>query len=426
VSSAIATVVGRRVWDSRGIPTIEVEIETVGGARGRGIAPAGASTGRREAVELRDGGSRLGGKDVSNAVEMVQRLVAPALMGHDVADQSGIDAILDGLDSDPMRSKIGGNTTTAASLAALHAAAAVRGVPIWQVLNPSPTAIPRPQIQILGGGAHAAHRTTVQDFMAYPLSACSIGDALTDVAEVYLAVGEIMARRGPRHGVADEGGHWPDVSDTEDALSVLVAGIELTGMTPGVDMGISLDVAASQFHIDGGYQVGKRRYTSAEWIDTLLAICRTYPVVTLEDPADEDDRAGMSLAVAGDAAVIVGDDYLTTNAQLVRSAAAAAEIDSVLVKVNQVGTVTGGAEAVAASRECGMSVIVSARSGETEDISVAHLATGWSADIVKVGSIARSERTAKWNELIRIDEALGGLPLAPVVRRGTRLPVRRA
>lgn len=417
MSGRITAVHGRRVWDSRGLPTVEVEIETTGGTRGRGIAPAGASTGRREAVELRDGGTRLGGKDVAQAVGLVRSLVEPALLGLDVAEQAGIDAVLDGLDADPQRTNIGGNTTTATSLAVLNAAAAVRGIPSWQVLNPAPSHIPRPQIQIMGGGAHAAHRTAVQDFMAYPLSATTIGDALADVAEVYRAVGEIMAGRGPKHGVADEGGHWPDVSGTEDALDLLVAGIELAGMKPGVDMGISLDIAASQFHTAGGYRVGDESYSSAEWIEKLLTICRNYPVVTLEDPADEDDPAGMWLAVTGNAAVIVGDDYLVTSADRVRRAADAGEVDSVLIKVNQVGTVSGGAAAVTAAREKGLSVIVSARSGETEDVAVAHLSTGWSADIVKVGSITRSERTAKWNELIRIDEALGGLPLAPVVTR---------
>ncbi|WP_308466118.1 phosphopyruvate hydratase [Rathayibacter soli] len=417
MSDTIASVRGRSVWDSRGIPTVEVEIETTSGARGRGIAPAGASTGRREAIELRDGGDRLGGKGVSRAVSLVHSRIAPALIGHDVADQQGIDRILDRLDDDPSRANLGGNTTTATSLAALHTAASVRGIPTWQLLNPSPTNLPRPQIQILGGGAHAAHRTAVQDFMVYPLSATSISDALTCVAEVYRSVGEIMSTRGPRHGVADEGGYWPDVTNTEDALDVLVSGIEGAGLIPGVDVGISLDIAASQFHSRGEYRVSDTAYSTAAWIEKLMTICRSYPVITLEDPAGEDDSPGMRLAVAGQAAVVVGDDYLVTDATRIRAAASAREVDSVLIKVNQVGTVTGAQSAVASARENGLSVIVSARSGETEDVSVAHLATGWSADIVKVGSITRGERTAKWNELIRIDEAAGGLPLAPVVMR---------
>ena len=270
----------------------------------------------------------------------------PALAGHDVADQSGIDALLDSLDEDPQRSGIGGNTTVATSLAVLHAAAAVRGIPAWKLLNEAPTHIPRPQIQIIGGGAHAAHRTAVQDFMAYPMSATNIGDALSDVAEVYRSVGAIMASRGPVRGVADEGGHWPEVSGTEDALDVLVSGIERAGFKPGIDIGISLDIAASQFHVADGYKVGQSVYGTGEWIDKMLQLCRDYPILTLEDPADEDDPEGMRLAVSGALTTVVGDDYLVTNAERIHRAASAREADSVLVKVNQAGTVTGGAAAV--------------------------------------------------------------------------------
>lgn len=415
--STISRVVARSLWDSRGLPTIEVEIETESGVVARGIAPAGASTGRREVKELRDGGARLGGKGVSKAVALVNSRVEPALVGRDVVDLAGLDAVLSQLDSGAEGHAVGGNTTTAASLAALHAASASLGVPTWQFLCPEPQHIPRPQVQIMGGGAHAAQRTAIQDFMVYPLSAPTVAVALTDVAEVYRAVGDVMARRGSRHGVADEGGHWPDVEGIEDALGVLVAGIELTGMQPGLDMGISLDVAASQFCGPAGYELGPNTYSSEEWISKLLGLCRDYPVLTLEDPADQDDAEGMRRAVAGRCTVVVGDDYLVTDAERVRQAAAAREVDSVLVKVNQVGTVSGGAAAVGAGREHGLSIIVSARSGETEDASVAHLAVGWEADIIKVGSITRGERTAKWNELIRIDEVLGGLRLAPVVKQ---------
>lgn len=428
MADAIESVRARRIWDSRGVPTVEVEVRTASGARARGIAPAGASTGRREAIELRDGGAALGGKDVLRAVAGVQTRVAPALVGHDVADQAGADAILDGLDPDPQRAAIGGNTTTAVSLAVLHAAAASSGIPAWRLLDAQPRFVPRPQIQILGGGAHAAHRTTVQDFMVMPLSATTIADGLVHVAEVYRAVGDVLAVRGPRRGVADEGGHWPEVAGTEDALEVLITGIERAGLAPGVDIGISLDIAASQFHDGSGYRVGDSVLSTDEWIDELVRLCRAYPVVTLEDPADEDDAEGMRRAVAatGDTTLVVGDDYLVTSAERIRAAALDGAVDAVLVKVNQVGTVTGGAQAVAAARDHGLAVIVSARSGESEDVSVAHLATGWGADIVKVGSITRSERTAKWNELIRIDEELGGVRLAPLAaarRVGEAVPV---
>ncbi|GAA1963883.1 phosphopyruvate hydratase [Microbacterium deminutum] len=414
MGDAIASVKARRVWDSRGLPTIEVEVRTERGATGRGIAPAGASTGRREAIELRDGGTVLGGKDVLQAVAGANKRVAPALVGRDVTDQEGIDAALDGLDPDPMRAAIGGNTTTATSLAVLHTAASSLGIETWRMLNPRPNVLPRPQIQIIGGGAHAAHRTAVQDFMIVPLSASTIDDAFLHVAEVYRAVGAVFATRGPKRGVADEGGHWPEVADTNDALEVLVDGIEQAGFVPGVDIGISLDIAASQFQRDGRYRVGERDYTTSEWIELLAGICRDFPIVTLEDPAGEDDTEGMRLAVARTEGrtVVVGDDYLVTNADRIHGAAADRAVESALIKVNQVGTVSAAARAVRAAREHGLGVIVSARSGETEDVSVAHLATGWNADFVKVGSITRGERTAKWNELIRINEELGGVPLA--------------
>lgn len=412
MTDPISTVTARRVWDSRGIPTVEVEIATQSGARARGIAPAGASTGSREALELRDGGDVLGGRDVTRAVSHVAERVAPALIGRDVHDQSGADDLLLTMDAD---TPLGGNTMTAASLALLHTAAASRGIPSWAVLDAAPTSIPRPQIQILGGGAHAANRVAVQDFMVMPLSAANIADAFVHVAEVYRAVGDVLAARGPKRGVADEGGHWPEVAGTEDALDVLMAGIARAGFTPGVDIGVSLDIAATQFATAGGYRVDDRLYSTEEWIAHLAVLCHDYPVVTLEDPAGEDDDEGMVLAVSSTRGqtVVVGDDYLVTDAARIEAAARRGAVGAVLVKVNQIATVTGAARAVEAAKRNGLAVIVSARSGETEDVSVAHLATGWGADIVKVGSITRGERTAKWNELIRIDEALGELPLAP-------------
>ncbi|UNK70442.1 phosphopyruvate hydratase [Microbacterium sp. H1-D42] len=417
MTDVIVDVRAREVWDSRGLPTIEAEVVTSGGAVGRGIAPAGASTGRREAIELRDGGTRLRGLGVRKAVAQVHDVLAPVLRGMLVADQATIDAALDAADVDPQRSHVGGNTTTAVSLAVAHAAAAASDRPLWAQLGGDITHIPRPQIQIMGGGAHAANRVAVQDFMAYPLSATTIADALSDIAEVYRAVGDVMRRRGEPRGVADEGGHWPEVADTRDALQVLVDGMQLAGLRPGVDMAIALDIAATQFHADGVYRVGGIEYDTQGWIAELAALCAEFPVATIEDPAGEDDADGMALAVKSFGAVVVGDDFLVTDAARIEAAAAAGQIGAALIKVNQAGTVSRAAAAVQAARAAGAAVIVSARSGETEDMSVAHLASGWNADIVKVGSITRGERTAKWNELIRIDEACGGLPLAPVVAR---------
>ncbi|OYN99998.1 phosphopyruvate hydratase [Enemella evansiae] len=421
MTDQIADIRAREVWDSRGLPTVEAEVVTASGAIGRGIAPSGASTGRREAIELRDGGGRLGGLGVRAAVRNVAEVLRPLIVGIPVDDQAAVDAALDGADADPQRAAVGGNTTTAVSLAVAHAAGASSRKPLWaQLAGGMIGRLPRPQIQILGGGAHAAHRVAVQDFMAYPVSATTIGQALGDVAEVYRAVGEVLKRRGAPRGVADEGGHWPEVTDTRDALQVIVDGIELAGLRPGDDVAIALDIAATQFLAGGRYRVAGVEHSTADWIGELARLSREFPIATIEDPAGEDDADGMALAVERLGAVVVGDDFLVTDAARVRAAADAHQVGAALIKVNQAGTVSRAAAAVAAARDAGIAVIVSARSGETEDVSVAHLATGWQADVVKVGSITRGERTAKWNELIRIDEASGGLPLAPPLGATTR------
>jgi enolase len=417
MTDRIRNVSARRVWDSRGRPTVEVEVLTSKGAAGRAIAPAGASRGSAEATDLRDGGSRLGGLDVTTVVSNVEDVVARSLIGLDACDQASVDATLDLLDPTPTRRVLGGNATVATSLAVLHAAAASQGLPLWQHLSPDVRHLPRPEVQIIGGGAHAARRVDIQDFMVIPISATRIGDALAQVAEVYMAVGDLFAARGPRLGVADEGGHWPAVADTREALDLLTEGVAKAGLEPGVDMAISLDIAASEFEQGGTYHVTSdgRAYESGEWLDVVAGWLADYPIVAIEDPASEHDSDGMREAtkLLGARSLVIGDDYLVTNATRITSAAASGACNAALIKVNQAGTVTQAAAAHEAARRAGWSTIVSARSGETEDVSVAHLAVGWGADLVKVGSITRGERTAKWNELIRIDSALGGIPLAP-------------
>lgn len=407
---------GRRVWNSRGLPTIEIEILSEGRKTGRAIAPAGASTGRREAAVLLDGGDRLGGKDVTLALVAVTEVLGPALIGSNYDSMSQFDQALQKLSVAPDGPQVGANTTTAASLAMLHLLAAEKSVAAWQILGNFPATLPRPQVQIMGGGAHAGKRVAVQDFMVYPYSATNISDALVQIAEIYHSVGEILAKRGPVSGVADEGGHWPNVSNTEEALQIILEGISNTGLVPGVDMGISLDIAANQFFQSGLYAVENHSYSSEEWVAELARLAHAYPIVSIEDPVQEDDDNGMIAAVAQSPAVIVGDDYLVTNATRI-AAVPQRSMDAVLIKVNQIGTVTGAKEAVDAARQRGLDIIVSARSGETEDTSVTHLATGWQADVLKVGSITRGERTAKWNELIRINDYCGGLPLAPVIQK---------
>lgn len=417
----ITDIRARRVWDSRGFPTIEVEIHSESEKMGRAVAPAGASTGRREAATLVDGGNRLGGKDVIQALGRVSDVLWPALVGMRVESQEHFDHALLTSGGSTSGSPVGANTTTAVSLAMVQLLAQEAGVAPWQILGPTPITLPRPQIQIMGGGAHAAHRVAVQDFMVLPLSATDISDALIQVSEVYRAVGEILACRGNISGVADEGGYWPQVSETDEALDTIVQGVTLAGLNPGVDVGICLDIAATQFYRDGHYVVGDQRYNAEEWVAELARMSTAFPIVSIEDPVHEDDEEAMALAVSQCSAVIVGDDYLVTHAERIKEVRSGS-VEAALIKVNQVGTVTEAHNAVLASRKRGLQIIVSARSGETEDVSVTHLATGWQADMLKVGSITRGERTAKWNELLRISETRDNPPLAKVVTKAGHKP----
>ena len=404
----IARVQARRIWDSRGHPTIEVEVSTEDGSTGRGIAPAGASRGSREAIELRDGGATLGGLDVQQALRGIRDEIAPALCGRAVADQAGIDALMIELDGTPLKQRLGGNALIATSLAVLQAAAAQARQPLWRYLaQGAPTRLPLPQIQIFGGGAHAGRRVDVQDFMVVALGARSFEQALAKTAEVYRAAGTLMAQRGPLAGVADEGGWWPAFNRNEDALDTLVGAIEAAGLTPGRDIGIALDIAASEFGRNGHYTLALdgTELDSDGLCEMLLRWVDKYPIVSIEDPLAEDDEAGLvrfTRAVAGKVQV-VGDDCLVTNAALVARAAAQGACNAVLIKPNQAGTVSETRAAFEAARRAGYATIVSARSGESEDVAIVHLAVGWNVGQLKVGSFARSERMAKWNEAIRIE-----------------------
>jgi enolase len=409
----IARLHARRIWDSRGRPTIEAEVTLTDGTLARGIAPAGASRGTREAVDLRDGGPAFGGLDVSKAIAGIRGEIADALVGRDPFDQAAVDAALVALDGTPTKQRLGGNATVAVSLAVLHAAAASRGLPLWRHLaGEGDIAIPMPEIQIFGGGAHAGRRTDVQDFMIVAPRATSFAEALETTAEVYRAAGRIMEERGLLNGVADEGGWWPAFVSNEEALDTLVAAIERSGRTPGTDVAISLDIAASEFGRGGRYRLGlEGRELDRDGMGALLLDwCERYPIVSVEDPFAEDDPEGLRAftAAVGDRIQVIGDDFLVTNAALVEEAVARRTVNAVLVKVNQAGTVTEASAACEAGRRAGFGTIVSARSGETEDVAIAHLAIGWNAGQLKVGSFARSERMAKWNEVLRIEEALGG------------------
>ena len=408
----IVRVRGRRVWDSRGRPTVEADVELAGGPRGRAIAPAGASRGSREAVDLRDGGAPFGGFGVARALAAINGPLDAALRGLDAEDQAAVDAALIAADGTPQKGRYGGNALTAVSLAAAHAAAAAEGVPLWRHLAAGgPVCLPLPQIQIVGGGAHAQGRLDLQDLMVVPLAAATFADALVLVAEIYRAAGEILADEGRLAGVADEGGYFPRFRTHEEALTLIVRAIERAGARPGSDAGIALDCAASQFGGDGRYRFALEDRTfdrdalAAVWLDWI----DRYPIVSVEDPFAEDDRAGWAAfaRAAGARVQIVGDDYLVTRADLIRSAGAAHTCNAALIKPNQAGTLTETRQALDAARAAGMATIVSARSGESEDTTIAHLAVGWNAGQLKVGSFARSERMSKWNEVLRIEEMLG-------------------
>jgi enolase len=412
MSDAITGVRARRVWDSRGRPTLEADVAVASGAIGRAIAPAGASRGSREAVDLRDGGTRFGGMDVTAAVANVDGPIARALAGRDVFDQAGADAALIALDGTPNKAQLGGNATVAVSLAVAQAAAAARGAPLWRYLaGNDPVSLPMPEIQIFGGGAHAGRRIDLQDLMVLPLGATSFAHALEMTAEVYRAAGELMRDAGRLAGIADEGGWWPAFDSNDEALAMLVRAIERAGLVPGDEVAIAIDVAASEFSRDGRYRLGldRRELDRDGMIELLLGWLDRYPIASIEDPLGEGDRDGwIAFAkAAGSRVEIVGDDYLTTSAERVADAAADGACNAVLIKPNQAGTVTETLAALRAGRAAGFATIVSARSGETEDVSIVHLAVGWNAGRLKVGSFARGERMAKWNEALRIEEALG-------------------
>lgn len=412
--STIKNVSARRVWDSRGHPTVEVSIALDNGLTRRAIAPAGASRGAREAIDLRDGGTSLGGKDVQRAIRAVNEVIAPALRGMSIADQAALDAKIISLDDSPLKEYLGGNATVATSLAAIHAAAANAGKPLWQHIADEyqrTPLVPLPEIQIFGGGAHAGRRVDIQDFMIMVPGADSFEEVLEITSEIYFAAGDIMSQKGRLAGVADEGGWWPVFDNNEEALETLVLAIEKAGEKPGERVVISLDIAASEFGENGRYRLAldDRELDSAAFIDLLGNWLDNYPIASIEDPLGEDDVDGMVEFTRryGDRVQIIGDDYVVTNAALVEQSAREGACNAVLIKVNQAGTLTEGVETFRAAEKAGWRSVVSARSGETEDVTISHLATGLGCGQLKVGSFSRSERMAKWNECLRIQDELG-------------------
>ena len=408
----IKSIYGRRVWDSRGRPTVEAEVTLNDGSLGRSIAPAGASKGTREALELRDGGDRFGGLDVMQAVGHINSEIANALVGTKADNQSVLDQALIDLDGTVNKSRLGANATLAVSMAAAHAMAAASEMPLYRYLgNGEIGRLPMPQIQIFGGGAHAGRRVDVQDFMVVCPGATSFAQALEWTAEVYRHAGLLMAQRGSLFGVADEGGWWPDFSSNEQALEMLVLAIERAGYIPGDQVAIALDIAASEFGRQGQYRLGleSRALDSDGMIEMLLGWIDKYPIVSIEDPLAEDDPLGFArfTKAIGHRLQIVGDDFLVSNSSLIRQAADSGAANTVLLKPNQRGTLSETLLAWEVAQELGYSAIVSARSGETEDTTIVDLAIGWNVGQLKVGSFARSERMIKWNHALRIEEQLG-------------------
>jgi enolase len=423
--TTIVDVVARRVWDSRGRPTVEAEVVVDGGI-GRAIAPAGASTGSGEARELRDGGPQFRGLDVGRAVANVRGPIRAALLGLDAADQLLVDRTMIELDGTVDKGRLGANAIVAVSLACAHAAASAAHMPLWQWLaGERLPAMPLPEVQIFGGGAHAGARVDLQDFLVVAPGARSFSEAIEWTAEVYHAAGARMAARGAVAGVADEGGWWPSFDSNEQAIEELVRSIEDAGFSAPRQVAIALDVAASQFHVNGRYvlRLDGQSLSGDAFADLLERWIDAYPIVSIEDPFADGDHDAMRAFTArcGHRVQVVGDDYFVTDAARIRRGITDGACNTVLLKPNQVGTLTETRQAWEAAREGGYGAIVSARSGESEDTSIVHIAVGWGVPQLKVGSFARSERMAKWNEALRIEEAIGnhaGVFPAPAIFPG--------
>ncbi len=402
-----------QIFDSRGNPTVEVIATLEDGTTGHGLVPSGASTGHHEALELRDGDKkRFNGKSVFKALSHVKGEIARAVLGRDVFDQSGLDAVLIALDGTPGKSRLGANAILGASMAVAQAAANAKRVPLFESMGEGQgTLLPLPEIQIFGGGKHAQGRIDIQDFMIMALTAKTYDETLEVTSNVFHAAAEIMRERGLLAGVADEGGYWPMFDRNEDVFDALLASIEHAGYTPGREVGISLDIAATDLFHDGHYTLGleKRRFTSDEFAALMIEWVEKYPIVSIEDPMAEDDWEGWKIVrnAIGHRCQLIGDDHFTTNLTRIERGIAANTANAVLIKLNQIGTVTETIAAIRRTQQAGWLPVVSARSGETEDAFIAHLAVATNAGQLKVGSFSRSERMAKWNEVLRIQRLLG-------------------
>jgi enolase len=414
-AETIVRVHAREVLDSRGNPTVEVDVILHGGARGRAIVPSGASTGRHEAVELRDGDpARHGGKGVRRAVANVRDVIAPRLLGLSAADQAALDRTLCELDGTPNKARLGANAILGVSLACAHAAAMARGVPLWRHLDTAGTAaMPLPMVNLISGGLHAGGNLDFQDFLLLPVGARSYSEALEMTGNVYRALSAVLTRHGFEGVlVGDEGGFGPRLRSNDQAVELILEAIEKAGYAPGRQAGLALDVASSHFYRDGCYHL-KATAGTALTADELAALLEewvnAYPILSIEDGMAEDDWEGWQALTAalGRRVQLIGDDLFVTSTERLRGGIQAGVANSVLVKVNQVGTLSETLDVVALARSAGYRPVISARSGETEDSTIADLAVATGAGQIKIGSVARSERLAKYNQLLRIEEEIG-------------------
>lgn len=419
--NTIVSVHGRQIMDSRGNPTVEVEVMLACGAVGRAGVPSGASTGEHEAVELRDGDdSRYLGKGVSKAVENVNARIAPEVVGLDASRQRELDQAMMDLDGTPNKAELGANAILGVSLAACKAAAAASELPLYQYIGGvNAFTLPVPMMNVLNGGEHADNNVDLQEFMVMPVGAPSFAEALRWSSETYHALRGVLKAKGLNTSVGDEGGFAPNLESNEDALRALVEAIETAGYAPGEQIAIAIDPAASSF-----YDADAKRYvfasedrtlTSDEMIDFYADLCENYPIVSLEDGLDENDWAAWPKLVdkIGDHVQIVGDDLIVTNTELIARAIKDGAINSALIKVNQIGTLTESLDAIEMAKRAGMTAVVSHRSGETEDTTIADLVVGTNAGQIKTGAPSRSERVAKYNQLLRIEEELGDMASYP-------------
>jgi enolase 1/2/3 len=407
--AAIDALHARQVLDSRGNPTVEAEVVLDDGTVSRAVAPSGASTGAFEAVELRDGGSEYGGKAVTRAVQAVIDEIQPELLGYDADDQRLIDQAMIDLDRTPEKSRLGANALVSVSMAVAKAAADSAALPLFRYLGgPNAHVLPVPMMNVLNGGAHADNNVDIQEFMLAPVGASTYREALRWGAETYHALKSVLKQHGLATGVGDEGGFAPDLESNRAALDLLMEGIGKAGFTPGRDIALAIDAAATEFHTEGVYQFEGGKRSSEEMTELYAGWLDAYPIVSLEDPLSEEDWAGWQALTAslGGRVQIVGDDLFVTNPERIRRGIDSHTANALLVKVNQIGTITETFDAVALAQRSGFACMISHRSGETEDTTVADLAVATNCGQIKSGAPARTDRVAKYNQLLRIEEML--------------------